>query len=123
LTQARGAGPLLAGLAGRCPHCGKGRLFSGFLSLVVACEVCGFDLAKADSGDGPAVYVIIIVGFLTVFGTLFTMIAVNPPVWVLLTVSLPVAALLCFLLLRPMKGVMIAAQIMNKASQHRSDEP
>ena len=122
MTQAAGVNPLLAGLAGRCPNCGKGRLFQGYLGVVSVCEACGFDLAKADSGDGPAVFVIIIVGFLTVFGTLFAMIAFNPPVWVLLTVSLPLAGLLCLLLLRPMKGVMIGAQIMNKASQHRSDE-
>ena len=122
MTDARGVNPLLAGLAGRCPVCGKGRLFEGFLSLSSACEACGFDLAKADSGDGPAVFVIIIVGFLTVFGTLFAMIALNPPVWVLLSASLPLAGALCLLLLRPMKGLMIGAQIMNKASQHRSDE-
>ena len=122
MTDARGVNPLLAGLAGRCPSCGKGRLFGGFLSLVAVCEVCGFELGKADSGDGPAVFVIIIVGFLTVFGTLFAMIALNPPVWVLLSVSLPLAAGLCLLLLRPMKGVMVGAQIMNKASQHRRDD-
>ena len=118
MTQARGAGPLLAGLAGRCPHCGKGRLFSGFLSLVVACEVCGFDLAKADSGDGPAVFVILIVGFIAVFGAMFTAIAYNPPVWVPLIIWIPVAAVLSLALLRPMKGLMIAAHIRNRAGTH-----
>jgi uncharacterized protein (DUF983 family) len=122
LTPAGGVHPLLAGLLSRCPVCGKAPLFQGFLSVQPVCAACGSDLAKADSGDGPAVFVIIIVGFLTVFGTLFSMIAFNPPVWVLLAVSLPVAGLLCIALLRPMKGVMIAAQIMNKASQHRSDD-
>ena len=48
--------------------------------------------------------------------------AVNPPIWVLFAVWLPVAAVLCLSLLRPLKGLMIAAQIRNKASQHRRDE-
>ena len=119
MTKAAGVHPLLAGLSGRCPVCGEGALFSGFLSVSNTCSVCGFSLARSDSGDGPAVFVIIIVGFLTVFGTLFAMIALNPPVWVLLIVSLPVAAILCLALLRPMKGLMIGAEIMNKAVQHR----
>ena len=86
-----------------------------------ACAACGFDLAHADSGDGPAVFVIIIVGFLAVFGALFTEIAVNPPIWMLFAFWLPVAAVLCLALLRPLKGLMIAAQIRNKASEHRRD--
>lgn len=85
------------------------------------CEACRFELGGADSGDGPAVFVIIIVGFLMVFAALFTEIAVHPPVWVHLIVRLPLGAGLCLVLLRPMKGLMIAAQIKNKASEHRSD--
>ena len=50
--------PLVAGLIGRCPHCGGGHLFDGFLKVPPACEACGLDLAKADTGDGPAVFVI-----------------------------------------------------------------
>ena len=122
MSDGQALAPFLAGIRGRCPNCGGGPLFEGFLRIRPRCPACGFNLAASDSGDGPAVFVIIIVGFLTVFGTLFAMIAVNPPVWVLLSVSLPLAGALCLLLLRPMKGLMIGAQIMNKASQHRSDE-
>ena len=56
--------PLLSGLAGRCPNCGDGDLFDGFLKVAARCEACGHDLARADSGDGPAVFVILIAGFL-----------------------------------------------------------
>jgi uncharacterized protein (DUF983 family) len=117
LTQRSRAAPFLAGLAGRCPSCGKGALFSGFLKLAPRCEACGLDFAKVDSGDGPAVFVIFIAGFVAAFGVLFTEIVYRPPMWVHFVVWLPVAALLCLGLLRPMKGVMIAAQIANRASE------
>ena len=111
--------PLLWGLAGRCPNCGQGRLFQGFLKVAPVCDRCGYDLARADSGDGPAVFVILIGGFLAAFGALFTEVALNPPVWVLLAVWMPATILICLGLLRPIKGVMLAAQFMNKASQAR----
>jgi len=117
LTKRAGAEPYLAGLAGRCPNCGKGPLFAGFLRVSPRCRVCGFDLAKADSGDGPAVFVIFIAGFVAAFGVLFTEIAYRPPLWVHFVVWLPVAAGLCLGLLRPIKGLMIAAQFANRASE------
>jgi len=111
--------PLLSGLAGRCPNCGEGHLFEGFLKVAPRCVACGFDLARADSGDGPAVFVILIGGCLGAFGALFTMFAFNPPVWVPLVIWLPGTLAICLALLRPMKGVLLAAQFMNKASEAR----
>jgi uncharacterized protein (DUF983 family) len=113
--------PLLAGAAGRCPNCGEGHLFEGFLKVSPRCEACGYDLAKADSGDGPAVFVILIGGFLAAFGALFTELALNPPAWILLVIWLPATLVICLGLLRPFKGAMLAAQFMNKASQARHD--
>jgi uncharacterized protein (DUF983 family) len=106
---------------GRCPNCGEGYLFDGFLKVAPRCEACGFDLAKADSGDGPAVFVILIAGFLVAFAALITEIAVHPPVWVHLVLWLPATLVVVLGLLRPMKGVMLAAQFMNKASEARHD--
>ena len=63
MTERPGANPFLAGVTGHCPNCGEGPLFTGFLKLAPSCSKCGFDLAKADSGDGPAVFVIFIAGF------------------------------------------------------------
>jgi uncharacterized protein (DUF983 family) len=122
LTSVAGRNPFLAEALGRCPNCGQGRLFAGFLTPAERCVDCGYALAAADSGDGPAVFVIMIVGFLIVFGALFTEVAWRPPIWVHLVVWLPLGAALCLGLLRPMKGLMIAAQIRNKAAQHRRDE-
>ncbi len=122
MTQRPGANPFLAGLAGHCPNCGEGALFDGFLKVSPRCEACGFDLSRADSGDGPAVFVILIAGFIAAFGVMFTEIAIRPPIWVDLVVWLPIAVALCLGLLRPMKGLMIAAQFRNKASQAGRDD-
>jgi len=117
MTQRGGAAPFAAGALGRCPNCGKGPLFAGFLTVAPGCTACGFNLAKADSGDGPAVFVIFIAGFIAAFGVLFTEIFFRPPIWLHFVIWLPIAAILCLALLRPMKGLMIAAQFANQASQ------
>ncbi len=118
----RGAAPFIAGALGRCPNCGEGPLFIGFLKVAPSCSKCGFDLAKSDTGDGPAVFVIFIAGFIAAFGLLFTEVAYRPPLWLEAVIWLPVAALLCFALLRPLKGLMIAAQFANRASQAGRDD-
>ena len=122
MTQKGVAAPFLAGVLGRCPNCGQGPLFSGFLKVAPRCAKCGFDLARADSGDGPAVFVIFIGGFVGAFGILLTEIFYRPPIWVHFLVWLPVTALICLGLLRPMKGVMIAAQFANRASEAGRDD-
>lgn len=110
--------PLLAGLKGRCPNCGEGPLFAGFLKISPRCTVCGFDLAKADSGDGPAVFVILAAGFIVGFAMLFTAIS-HPefPVWLDLLIFMPLTVVVCLGLLRPFKGVLVALQFANHASQ------
>ncbi len=112
-----GVNPVLAGLACRCPNCGEGRLFSGFLKVAPRCEACGLDLAKADSGDGPAVFIILIVGGVVCFGALITEVMVHPPVWVNLAIWLPLAGVLTLGLVRPFKGVMLAMQFHHRASE------
>lgn len=116
-----GVNPILAGLACRCPNCGEGPLFKGFLRIADRCEACGFDLKKADTGDGPAVFVILIGGFIACFGLLFTYVAFRPPIWLELAVWIPAAALICLVLLRPFKGVLVALQFHNKASEAGRD--
>ena len=107
--------PFIAGARGRCPNCAQGPLFDGFLKVAARCPACGFDLASSDSGDGPAVFVILVVGFIAVFGAMFTEIVYRPPVWAPLVIWIPFAGLLSLALLRPMKGLMIAAHIRNRA--------
>ena len=112
-----GVNPVLAGIACRCPNCGEGALFSGFLTVTDRCDACGMDLRSADSGDGPAVFIILIVGCLVGFSALITEVLVHPPVWLHLVIWLPLTLILCLALLRPFKGVMLAMQFHNKASE------
>ena len=111
------------GLAGRCPRCGDGRMFSGFLNLAPACDSCGLDYGFADSGDGPAVFVTLIAGFLVLGVALAVDIAYEPPLWVYVVIFAPVKILVCLGLLRPLKGLLIASQYKNKAAPGRLDGP
>jgi uncharacterized protein (DUF983 family) len=119
---AGGANPYIAGLRGRCPQCGEGPLFGGFLKVAPRCTVCGRDFAAAESGDGPAVFIILIVGFLACFGALFFDLAIHPPIWLIFVIWMPIGAGASLALIRPLKGLMIAAQFVNKAAEARNDD-
>ena len=108
-----------AGLMGRCPACGKGRLFSGYLTLAPQCEVCGLDFSFADAGDGPAVFVILVAGFLIVGAALLVEIYYMPPYWVHAGLWGTLALVVPLLLLRSFKGVLIALQYRNRAEVGR----
>lgn len=109
--------PLRTGLACRCPRCGRGALFKGFLGLQESCASCGLDYSKADSGDGPAVFVILILGALVVFLALMVEIRYQPPFWVHAVIWPPLILGGAIGMLRPMKATMIALQYRNKASE------
>lgn len=111
-----------AGFVCRCPNCGRGRLYDGFLKVVDACSVCGFDFTRLNTGDGPAVFIMQIAGGLVVFTALFIQIAYAPPLWALLAVAMPLVMGLSIGLMRPGKGVMIALQMRNRAGQAGRDD-
>ena len=111
--------PFVTGLAGRCPHCGKGRLFDGFLALQPRCETCGLDFSFADSGDGPAVFVILIAGFIVVGCALIVEIKYQPPFWLHAALWLPLILATTLLPLRSMKSLLIALQYHHKAAPGR----
>ncbi|TAM99022.1 MAG: DUF983 domain-containing protein [Rhizobiaceae bacterium] len=113
--------PIGAGLRGRCPRCGEGRLFSGFLTLGKRCANCKLDYSFADAGDGPAVFVILIIGFIVVGLALWMEVTYNPPLWVHFILWIPLTLVLCLVALRLMKGVLITLQYRNKAAQGRWD--
>ena len=113
--------PIRAGLLCRCPNCGKGPLFAGFLKVVRRCDVCSFDFIRLNTGDGAAVFVMQIAGAPVVFGALYLQIAYDPPIWTLLLAALPLVAGLSLGLMRPGKGVMIALQMRNGAGQARHE--
>jgi uncharacterized protein (DUF983 family) len=111
--------PVRAGLAGRCPRCGQGRLFEGFLGLRPRCESCGLDFAFADSGDGPAVFVILLAGLVVVATALVVEVLYEPPFWLHALLWGPMILATTLLPLRSMKGLMIALQYRHKAAEGR----
>lgn len=119
----RGAlSPLETGLFGRCPRCGKGHIFQGFLKIRDHCEVCGLDYSFADPADGPAVFVQL---FASVPGVIFVVllqILAEPPLWLLIALGLPVVLITTILPLRPIKGWLIAVQYVTGAREAGTEQ-
>jgi uncharacterized protein (DUF983 family) len=104
---------ILSGLICRCPRCGKGHLFRGFLNTKPACEKCGLSYAFANPSDGPAICVMLLAGFFVLGFALWLDITFEPPVWINLLVTLPIAVGICLGILRPLKGAFIAIEYGN----------
>ncbi|MFO1034436.1 MAG: DUF983 domain-containing protein [Hyphomicrobiales bacterium] len=111
--------PLKTGLAGTCPRCGRGRFFSGYLTVGKRCSACGLDYSFADNGDGAAWFVMLIACVLGVGSMLGVEIAYQPAWWVHVLVAIPVLIIIPALLLRPMKGVLLAQQWKTNAHEGR----
>lgn len=107
----------LTGPRGRCPRCGEGHIFHGFLTVRDHCEVCGLSYSFADPADGPAVFVQL---FACVPGVIFIVmleILARPGLWIHLAVGAPVLILTTVLPLRPIKGWLVAAQYTTRAQE------
>ncbi len=111
--------PLGTGVRGRCPRCGQGPLFRGFLTIRDHCPVCGLDYSYADPADGPAVFVQLFACLPGVVFTLMLQILASPPWWVHGLVSVPVLLISTVLPLRPIKGWLVASQFYFKAREGR----
>ena len=107
------------GIACRCPRCGQGRLYSGFLTLRPNCEACGLDYAFIDSGDGPAIFIIMIAGAIVVACALIVEVKYQPPFWLHAVLWLPLILATTLLPLRAMKSLLIALQFHHKAAEGR----
>ena len=110
--------PLAAGLGCKCPRCGRGRLFAGFLTVAEKCEACGLELAKHDSGDGPAVFIILILGFIVVGLALWVELRYEPPFWVHAVLWVPFIIVGALLMLRPFKATLIALQYKHRREDY-----
>jgi uncharacterized protein (DUF983 family) len=102
--------PLKTGIAGKCPRCGRGNLFKGYLTVAESCSSCGLSYEFADGGDGAAWFVMLFVCVVGVGSILGVEAAYSPPFWVHALIALPVLVLLPLLLLRPVKGVLLNQQ-------------
>jgi uncharacterized protein (DUF983 family) len=106
--------PWKTGLLCRCPACGQGALFEGILTVRARCAVCDTDLSGQDSGDGPAPFVVFLVGAVVVGLALYSEVRYEPPVWLHLLIWLPLTMALVLLLLRPAKALLIAFQYKHR---------
>ena len=113
--------PYAAGFAGKCPRCGQGALFQNFLSLRDRCDQCGLDYSNADAGDGPAVFVIFIVGFLAVVVAIVARFVWYWSIGAAFAVSAVFTIVATLALLRPLKATLIALQYRNKAEEGRPE--
>ena len=118
--------PFHAGLNCRCPRCGQGALYKSVLDVNETCGVCGLDLKQADSGDGPAVFIILILGALIVPLALLLESVAAPPLWVHAGIWPLVIIAGAVGLLRPAKALLIALQFKHKAADtglREADDP
>lgn len=114
--------PFLAGLRSRCPRCGEGALFDGYLKVAERCDACGLDFSAEDAGDGPAVFIMLIVGFIIVPPALLVEAWFQPPIWLHLLLWIPASLALCLAMLRPFKATLFALQYVHGAREARLDE-
>jgi uncharacterized protein (DUF983 family) len=111
--------PVSAAVAGRCPRCGVGPLFRQVLNLRGRCSTCGLDYKFIDTGDGPAVFAIFILGFLMMGAALYVEFTFEPPVWVHVLAWGLLTPLVAIGLLRLIKAWLIGQQFKHKAEEGR----
>jgi len=114
--------PFVAGLRGRCPACGEGPVFSGYLKLAPRCSKCGADFSSADSGDGPAVFVIFVVGVIVAPLLIILQFGLELPGWLSVTLTMAAAVALCLALLPVFKATLFALQWKHKAKEAVADD-
>lgn len=104
----------LAAARGKCPVCGKGKLYKSYLKIADSCDQCGTNFRAATTGDGPVVFVILIAGFIACAGLFYSFIALDWPVIRLLIVWPTVAVIVSLILMPVLKGLMVASQLRHK---------
>lgn len=118
-TEKTAHSPVLLGLKARCPRCGEGPLFHQVLNLRDKCDHCGLDYKFIDTGDGPAVFAIFILGFVVLGGALWVQLTYDTPLLPTVLASGVATLVLALGLLRFLKAVLIALQYRHKAEEGR----
>jgi uncharacterized protein (DUF983 family) len=103
----------------KCPRCGEGKLFDGFLTLAPRCDACGLDYGFADPADGPAFFVMMAMAVPVTALGIWIELAFEPPLWVHFVTTVPFLLLTCIPPLRFLKGALVASQYVNKAEEGR----
>jgi uncharacterized protein (DUF983 family) len=111
--------PVKTGLAGKCPRCGRGMLFDGYLTVAKSCRSCGLSFEFADGGDGAAWFVMLFVCVVGVGSILGIEVAYAPSFWVHVLIAIPLLVVLPLVLLRPVKGILLNQQWKTGAREGR----
>ena len=117
-----GVTPLAGALRGLCPRCGNRTLFAGLAAFAPRCRACGLDFAGFNVGDGPAAFLIFIVGGLVVGLAIALELGVSPPWWVHVLLWLPLTTVLTIGLLRIAKGLLLALEYRHRAREGRIEQ-
>jgi len=92
-------------------------VFQGYLKFRDHCRVCGADFKAADAGDGPAVFIILIVGAIVTPLLIILQFGLKLPGWLALSLTMVAAIALCLALLPPFKSLLFALQWKHKARE------
>lgn len=111
--------PLAVAAGGLCPRCGNRTLFRGIVAFAPRCRACALDFSSFNVGDGPAAFLIFIVGGIVVGLAIWLELAVSPPFWLHLLLWLPLTVVLTLGLLRLAKGLLIALEYRHRAREGR----
>ena len=116
--------PAEVALRGACPRCGNRTLFAGLVGFAPVCRACGLDFTAFNVGDGPAAFLILIVGGIVTALAIALELAAEPPFWVHILLWLPLTVVLTVGLLRLAKGALLAFEYRHKAreAQLQSDQ-
>ncbi len=101
------------GALGRCPNCGEGRLFDGYLRVAANCGSCGEPFHHHRADDAPAYLTILVVGHLMLPVVLAVEEVFTPAIWVHLLLWGTLIPAACLALLRPLKGGVVGMQWAN----------
>ena len=104
---------------GLCPRCGQGPLFHGYIALQKECPACALDYAMFDTGDGPMVFGILIVGAIVAGLALWVEFSFSPPYWVHAVLWVPLIVILSLGFLRLSKSTLLVLQFKHKAGEGR----
>jgi len=126
MSQADPATPtplVRAALAARCPRCEGGPLFDGWVKFAPRCRACGLDLEAFNVGDGPAAFLILIVGAIVTALALMVQLGAHPPFWVHILLWVPLTTGLVIVCLRVSKAALLILEYRNKAREGRLKQP
>lgn len=110
-------------LRGLCPRCGNRTLFAGIATFAPRCRACGLDYSEFNVGDGPAAFLILIVGGLITGLAIALELSAKPPFWVHILLWLPLATLAVIGLLRVAKAALLTLEYRHRAREGQIRPP